>query len=560
MLVGRDREIAVVDGALAQLAEGRGAVALVSGEPGIGKTRLVSEAATRAATRGARVAWGRCWEAGGAPAFWPWYEALGGLGLRFPDAATIAASDPAQARFALFRDVAAELARAAVRSPLVLVLEDLHAADQSSVLLLEFLATQLRAAPIMVLGTYRDLEASLRAEVGDVIARSGRAGTVLALGRLRQQDVAAVVREAVEDADEALIARVFETTSGNPLFVTELVQQVRTGASSSTIPLGVREIIRQRLGLVSPAARLMLDAGAVLGVEFGSGDIARMATNADPEIDAAIASGLVTRRGDRVRFTHALYREALYHDLPRATRHALHRDAARVLSAMGAPAAEVAHHLIEAGPEAAPDAVEQTIVAARQALDAFAFEDAVSLLERAKLAVPAGPLEATLRARIVIALGEVRLRSGDPKGRELCVEGAQRARELGDASLLALAGLAYGSVFLIGGVDPVMVSMLEDALAGLPAVDSGLRARTMARLAAARQPSAPALRPRDIELALEAVGIGRRVATRRELLEILQSASGALYGAADPRVRITISRDQAQLAEELGDAPRLIAA
>jgi hypothetical protein len=559
MLVGRDREITALDGGLTQLAGRRGSVFLFSGEPGIGKTRLANEIATTAESRGMRVAWGRCWEAGGAPAFWPWHEALGSLSLKFPEFGAIATSDPIQARFSLFRDVSAELTRAADASPVVVVLEDLHAADQSSVLLLEFLATQVRTSPLMIVGTYRDLEASLRPDVGDVLARVGRASNVLALPRLGEADVAVVVRDAMGHADDKLASSVFETTHGNPLFVTEILQQVRTGTSSSTIPLGVREIIRQRLGLVPATARRVLDAAAVLGVELGMAELTRMAPDAANAIDAAIASGLVVRRGNRVRFAHALYREALYHDLTNAARQALHREAAVALSATSAPAAEIAHHFVEAGTDAAPEAIQQSIVAARAALDTFAFEDAITLLERARLAIPDGPLEPTLRAQVTIALGEARIRSGDPKGRELCVEGARLARELRDPALLALAGLAYGSVFTFGGVDPVMVEILEDALAGLPA-ENGLRARTMARLASARQPSPPALRDRDIVLAQEAVELGRRVATRRELLEILQSASGALYGAAHPNIRMPIARQQAQLAEELGDAPRLIAA
>ncbi len=559
MLVGRDRELAALDVGLASAVAGRGGVVLISGEPGIGKTRLANELAGHATERGIRVAWGRCWEAGGAPAFWPWEEALGALAIQFPDGGNIATSDPAQARFALFRDVATSLVKAAATAPLVVVLEDLHAADQSSVLLLEFLATQLRSAPIAVIGTYRDLEASLRLEIGDVLARIGRAGSVLALARLREQEVAAVVRESLGDADPVLVARVFETTNGNPLFVSEIVQQLRVGGAATTIPLGVREIIRQRLGLVAPAARRVLDAAAVLGGELGANEIARMAPDAATEIDAAIASGLANRHGDRIRFAHALYREALYHDLAPAMRQQLHREAARVLTATGAPTAEIAHHLIESGPDAAVDAIDHSIAAAREALDKFAFEDATALLERAKRAVPDGPLHKPLRARLAIALGEVLLRGGDPKGRELCVEGATIARELGDATLLALAGLAYGSVFTIGGVDPVMVGMLEGALDRLPA-ETGLCARTMARLAAARQPSAPAFRQRDVDLALEAVELGRRVANRRELLEILNSACGALYGAADPSIRMPIARQMIELAESLGDAPRMIAA
>lgn len=560
MLAGRDREEMVLDGGLGQLASGRGGVVLLAGEPGIGKSRLASELAVRAVERDVRVAWGRCWEAGGAPAFWPWHEALETLGVRAPDGVNIVASDPARARFALFREYAAELARAASSSPILILLEDLHAADQSTVLLLEFLAVQLRGSPVMVVGSYRELEARLRVEVGDGLARVGRAATVLVLARLSEPDVARVVRDSLENADDQFVARVFEATQGNPLFVTEIVQQVRAGGSMTTIPLGVREIIRQRLALVPPAARSVLEAGAVLGVELAAADLERLHPEAARELDAITNTGLVMRRGDRIRFAHSLYREALYHDLARPVRQALHREAARALSASGASPAEVAHHLLESGPDAVAEATEQALAAAHQSVNAFAFEDAIAVLERAKLAIPAGPNEAHLRTRLSIALGEVRIRANDPTGRELCVEGARLARELGDATLLALAGLAYGSVFSVGGVDPQMVTMLEDALASLPAGETGLRARTMARLAAARQPSPPALRQRDLDLAVAAVEMGRRVASRRELLEILQSASGALYGNADPRVRIQIQRQQVQLAEELGDAPRLIAA
>jgi RecA/RadA recombinase len=562
MLVGRERELGALEAGLAALPAGRGAVYLITGEPGIGKTRLASELAAAATARGSRVAWGRCWEAGGAPAFWPWHEAFAAVGAKFPDGAGIVASDPAQARFALFRDAGAELARAAERGPIVVVLEDLHAADQSSVLLLELLATQVRTAPIMIVGTYRDLEASLVPDIGDVLARVGRAGHVLALGRLRPAEVATVVRDTIDGADERLIAHVYEITHGNPLFVSEILQQVRAGGASeaSAIPLGVREIIRQRLARVSSAGRRVLEAAAVLGVELGAAELARIVPEAAAELDGAIASGLVLRRGARLQFAHALYREALYHDLAGPTRQALHREAARALAATAAPAQEIAHHLLESGPDAAVDTVEQAILAAREALDAFAFEDAIALLERTRRVIFDGPLATLLRARVAIALGEARIRSGDLKGRELCVEAAGLARELGDASLLATAGLAYGSAFFIGGVDPVMVSLLEDALAKLPDGDSGLRARTMARLAAARQPSPPLLRQRDLDLALASVEMGRRVAQRRELLEILQSASGCLYGAADPRVRMPIAREQMELAEQFGDAPRLIAA
>src|SRR4051794_22230159 len=119
VLVGRDRELAELAGALP--SGGAGALYLIAGEPGIGKTRLAAELATRARERGIRTAWGRCWEAGGAPALWPWREACEGLGLAFPDPGAIAVTDPAEARFALFREVAGVLGREAAREPLVIV-------------------------------------------------------------------------------------------------------------------------------------------------------------------------------------------------------------------------------------------------------------------------------------------------------------------------------------------------------------------------------------------------------------------------------------------------------
>ncbi len=539
-----------------------GAMFLIVGEPGIGKTRLASQVAALARTRGLRTAWGRCWEAGGAPALWPWREAFEGLGLTFPDPGAIAASDPAEARFALFREVAAALGYEAARKPLVIVFEDLHAADRSTLLLLEMIAGQLRALPILMIGTYRDLEASLRSDVSDAIARINRTGRVLQIARLSEAEVAEVVRDTIADADDRLVAALYATTDGNPLFVDELVREVRArGAGAGIpIPLGVREIIRQRLGLVTEEARRVLEAGAVLGVEFDIAAIDRVVPQATTILDDAVTNGLVIRRGVRLRFSHALYREALYHDLSRAKRQELHRACARALAATDAPLAETAHHLLEGGGDAAPDAIDHAIRAAATALSVFAFEDATALLERARAAIPPGPLETTLRARVLVATGEARIRSGDNAGRELCFEAATIARGLGDGTLLADAGLAYGAVFTMGGVDPVLVAMLEQALAILDVADSPLRARVMARLAAARQPSPMPERPRDIQLALDAIAMARRVAGRRDLLGVLHSACGALYGAAEPQIRLPIARELEQLAEDLGDTTRLLQA
>lgn len=556
MFVGRDRELSILGAALSRLASG-GGVVLIAGEPGIGKTRLATEAASIARNDGLRAVWGRCWEAGGAPVFWPWREALEACDIPFPDSAAIAAADPMAARFSLFREVASALTREAARQPTVIVLEDLHAADHSTLLLLEFLAAPLRTAPALVIGTYRDLEARSRSEVADVLARVGRSCQVLHLSRLDASEVAALAREAVPGADERLAVSLYEITQGNPLFVNEMVREVRARGQGEDlpIPLGVREIIRQRLALVSDDARAVLEVASVLGVEMPESVLVRMVRDHAQALDDLARTGLIVRRGDRRRFSHALYREALYHELPRLRRQELHRQAARALLTTGASVAETAHHLLEGGPDVAAEAIEHAVRAAAQAVAVFAFDEATALLDRAQAAIP--PDGAELRCRVLVARAEARIRSGDATGRALCVEAAAIARQLGDASLLALAGLAYGSVLVSLSVDPTMVGMLEEALERLPATDSALRARTMARLAAARQPD-PEHLDRDVNLAFEAVAMAKRVGDRRELLAVIHSASGALYGAVEPNIRLSFTREQEQLAEELGDTTRLL--
>ncbi|HYZ11307.1 MAG TPA: ATP-binding protein, partial [Actinomycetota bacterium] len=182
--VGRGRELEALGDAVEQAFQGRGSICLLAGEPGIGKSRLADEVAGRARERGGVVLWGRCWEAGGAPAYWPWVQslrslvrtigvetAIGHLGddadelaqllpeireLR-PVALESPTGDPDAARFRLFDSLTRFLLGAASDRPLVVVLDDLHAADVPSLLLLRFQAAQMRDAALMLVGTYRDV-------------------------------------------------------------------------------------------------------------------------------------------------------------------------------------------------------------------------------------------------------------------------------------------------------------------------------------------------------------------------------------------------------------------
>src|SRR5215207_8418442 len=258
--VGRATEFDTLRSALDAAMAGQGRLVLVSGEPGIGKTRLAQELSIEAQGRGCLVLWGRCWEGEGAPAFWPWVEALGAyarsldpqtlrsrLGDAAPDLAQLvppiksvlpdlsapAPAEPEQARFRLFGGVAALLTGVAATRPLLLVLDDLHWADASSLLLLQFLARELRTAALLVLGTYPDTDLDRTHPLDAALASLRRqpACERLALPGLSVDEVGALLEtragHPLDDALRALAAALHTETEGNPFFITETLRHLR---------------------------------------------------------------------------------------------------------------------------------------------------------------------------------------------------------------------------------------------------------------------------------------------------------------------------------------------
>ncbi|HEY0709838.1 MAG TPA: ATP-binding protein, partial [Polyangia bacterium] len=209
--VGRHRELDELSSALAEVRAGQGALFIVVGGAGMGKTRFADEVTRAARAGGLQTAWGRCWETGGAPAYWPFMQVLRELvrgqgASLFETAAADAAADAAHARFRLFDAVTVVLREAAARAPLLVVLDDLHMADPSSLALLHFVARNLRGMPVLLLCTYRDEEARLRPEAGETLADIAREGTYLPLAPLSDDDVATLVEPlAGGTADRALI-------------------------------------------------------------------------------------------------------------------------------------------------------------------------------------------------------------------------------------------------------------------------------------------------------------------------------------------------------------------
>ena len=259
--IGRQREMAELFAALEDARAGRGRLVMLVGEPGIGKTRTSQELAAHAESSGCIVLWGRCYAEGGTPPYWPWVLALNAyIGLtsleqlreemgagasaiaeiipeirdKFPNLASSPFQEPDQARFLLFSSISTFLKNIARSQPLLLVLDDLHWADRSTLLLLEFLAREIPTTPLLLLGTYRDVEVSRRHPLSETLGSLMREQSFLRLQLtgLAQPEVELLLRNSVDGVPEsALLSAVHQRTEGNPLFVGEIARMlIREGA------------------------------------------------------------------------------------------------------------------------------------------------------------------------------------------------------------------------------------------------------------------------------------------------------------------------------------------
>lgn len=576
----------MLEGALVRAANGRGSIALISGEPGIGKTRLLEEAAKLADDRDFVVAWGRGWELGSAPTYWPWIEVLRVLfasGLEceetardvarlLPELGTHAKSRGSETRpsdeFELCDAVASYLRAASLHKSLLLLFDDLHAADPSSLALAEFVARQIRDARVCLLGTHRDVEARLAPAVEASLARLGRSGDVITLRRLEVGDVEAMVREKTGHSDSQASQMIFGASEGNPLFVHELIEllNARGASRSGGVPSGVKAVIRERLALLTPATVALLQAAAIVGREFSpkiAAEVAGVTPEAlDDAASEAIESDLLEQAGGgRLRFSHALVAETLSLDLVPRVRASLHRRAAEILERIHrddptAPLSDIPNHWLQAGSEYAERAADAAARGAAVAIRRLAFEDAAALYDRALEALSvAAPEDAKRRASLMIGAVEAWAHCGDrSKAERLALACADLARSLGDADLFARGALALEAGSSIGKADPVVIQLLEEGLSLLPARDGSVRARVMARLASAQQPAKDPFVP--VALARDAIAMARRLAEPAVLLEVIHSAMGALMDYAPAAERAPLNEEVVRLAAAAGDRPR----
>lgn len=585
-LVGRTAEIEEIGRAISAAAGGRGGVMLFTGEPGIGKSSLARHAADAAVTAGLSVYWGFAWEAGGAPAYWPWTQLLrsmtvdrslgetqlAALGQLLPEVARSGGGadlQPAQARFQLLESVRLLIGETTAQRPQLLILEDLHAADSDSLNLLQHLARHAASLPLLVIGTYREVEARVSANA-DALLRIARDATMLRLPRLAEADIREYLRlHGDQDIAESEIRTLVETTAGNPMFLTELVALLTRGDRISgndvTLPDDVQQVIRQQVALLPDATRSLIATASVLGRDFGIPDLAETSGLDQQEtgqrLEPAVEAGIVTAISDtRTQFSHALYRDVLYQDLGAARRSRLHlQRAGRLRRLVDRGDADrwpaLAAHLLRAGPQHRTEAIAALRRAADRARERLAFDDAAALLEKALAAFGEGPKYAPAeRCLLLIDYANALLVKGEiDAGQKYCREAFEIARAIADATLMAKAALTWGTAIVVAKVDSALVDALEQCLAALPEEDAAMRSRIQARLAGAMQPAADPVVP--MAMARDAISLARTTDQDEVLYSVLRSAISALMDFAPPAERIPLNREFGALAARFGDVP-----
>ncbi len=590
--VGRSAQLDRLDAMLDAAWAGTAQVALVTGDAGIGKTRLAGEFARAAHGRGARVLWGRCDEERTVP-YQPIVEAFGqlagqvtgealralvggwatdlarlvpGLAEKLGELPAAVSNDPDTQRYRLYEGTASVVNALSRTAPLVIVLDDLHWADQSTLSLLRHLVRHPEATAL-VLAAYRDHEVALEHPLLAVVADLQREELVshLPLGRLDRAAVSTLLAERGAIADE-----VHELTGGNPFFIRQLARHLDETAApdlvSAGIPENVKDVISRRLAMLPATAQTALRAAAVVGHRFDVRLLAEVVRRSEDDtlvdIEHAVAGRLVIEIPERAglfAFTHDLMREAVYDQLSGSRRAWMHRRVGERMEELpDTPVAELARHFTAAAdPATAAKATHYSIQAAAAAHGQLAYREAAAHYEQALRAlVLSGETDLGERARIELALGESQARAGDPAAPESFLAAAADARRAEDTEALAWAALDLAGTWRwSGAVDRLRVGLLEEALRALGPEPTELRARLLARLAGELHE-----RPepeRAAALSADAVAVARKAGDPATLAACLGARNAAVWGPDSFDERRESARAIVGLAQQSGE-PELV--
>ncbi len=611
--VGRTAERERLSTAWKEAATGSRRVALISGEPGVGKTRLAAELARTSNEEGAIVLYGRCDEDLGVP-YQPFVEALrpyvatcatnelaaqvaphGGdlarlvpqLADRVPNLPDALHADPETERYRLFDAITSFLAKVAAATPLVLVLDDLHWAAKPTLLLLRHLTHTDSASPLLLIGTYRETDLSRTHPLAEMLAdlRRGIDAERIALHGLDMEEVEEFVEAAAGhelDEEGGRLARLLHNeTEGNPFFMGQVLRHlVESGTiverdghwvpgahpDEIGIPEGVREVVGRRLARLHPSTNEVLAAAAVIGRDFDR-DLLTSVVDVDTEavldaLEESEEAHLITAgdgRGGRYTFVHALVRSTLYEEIPTTRRLRLHRRIGEALEAdVDRHLDELAYHFAEsAALSGIARAVDYGRRAAARAVGRLAYEEASVDYERALATLdPASADDREPRAELLVELGRALWMSGERShARQQLAEARSLAAEIGRSDLLAEAAITSGGVRAwteAGIVDEHLVQLMEEALDALPPGDSRLRSMVSARLAAELY-FLPGSTDRRSTLTDESIAMARRLDNGPTLAYVLGAAHWGMFVAGNARDREATAREMLGLANASGD-------
>ncbi len=605
-LVGRQREIEELLGGVEEVREGHGSLCLIAGEPGIGKTRIAEEVAAHGRRRGALVLWSRCWNPAGAPAYWPWIQLIKACLARriaanshteielavteisriLPSAGgsaqqrklTPLPEDPEENRFRLFEAVLALLKAASTSAPMVVVMDDLGAADLPSLLLLKYLAHELHDSRVFLLATYRDSDMRASPVLAQALGELSREAKIIALRGLDRDEVADLVRGQVPLTAE-MADMLTRASGGNPFFVQSILKLgapgllLRDGQALGhgriKFTMGLSAAIEGHLAPLSPAARKVLEVASVIGREFDANLLGALRVPRDQLLEhlaQAEDCGLIAHAFElgawHYRFVHSLIADGLYEGIPAVQRQRIHNQIARKIEELYAEDIEphlgmLAQHYFEGARlgESGP-AREYAERAAARANELVAFEEATRFYQMALAAMgTARRSDRRHRCELLLAMGEAQHRSADYDGaRESFSRASELAAQIGDSTLLAHAALGYPGLSP-GVASPLpdeAIRLLERALKALPKRDDPWRAMVMARLAS-ELPCDHTASARRRELVETAVAMARRTGDQSAVLTVLEYRDLTLTGPALLEERFKNADTMTQVAERIGN-------